>query len=401
MTISTALRQLSIFVFTISLISIAHSQSVDIQTLDYQQALAKAKSENKMLLIFACQDWLETCGIISEEVFYDAGVAKEVNGNFVTIAVDPEKFPNSRIDGRILVKSIPEFLFVDSNGKLQYRESGYMGPGELISVCQLALDSKNHYDRWVEKYDAGERDPEWMTKYIQIVDGRGDDASKIGKAFLAKVSTDDLIESSNWEIMHAVVDDMDSREFMHFLKNYEKFGQKYSMLMADDLLIRVFTKELTAAIENKDRDHLVRIQKKYDIFLPASEAALYKLKDELTFYSNIEDWNSYKNVAVKLMTNHKPTEAAAINEMAWNFYKHLDDKDALSKALEWSKEALKIDSIYYIHDTYAALLYATGEYESAHKEAKRALKKMHQAGVDTQETEELIAKIEEALKPED
>jgi tetratricopeptide (TPR) repeat protein len=61
-----------------------------------------------------------------------------------------------------------------------------------------------------------------------------------------------------------------------------------------------------------------------------------------------------------------------LNEKAWSVYLEQDDPSDIREAVKWIKRSIKLNSNYHNNDTYAALLYKSGDYERAMKYADRA-----------------------------
>lgn len=70
--------------------------------------------------------------------------------------------------------------------------------------------------------------------------------------------------------------------------------------------------------------------------------------------------------------------AEILNSVAWHYYKHVTDITKLTLALRWSKSSLSLEPHNpYFLDTYAHLLYKTGNRKEALKYQKRAISEMN------------------------
>ncbi|TRZ43159.1 hypothetical protein [Robertkochia solimangrovi] len=86
-----------------------------------------------------------------------------------------------------------------------------------------------------------------------------------------------------------------------------------------------------------------------------------------------------------------------LNSLAWNYYQNETDSEQLNKALSWAKRSIELDKNYHNTDTYAALLFKTGEYTQALKIAKEAIDIAKENENDYESTSELINRIIEKL----
>ncbi|WP_420400406.1 hypothetical protein [Flagellimonas sp.] len=92
-------------------------------------------------------------------------------------------------------------------------------------------------------------------------------------------------------------------------------------------------------------------------------------------------WNSYTD----------------LNSLAWTYYKDKTDPSQLEKALRWVNRSMELDKNYYNTDTYASLLFKTGEYTKALKAAKEAIEIAKANDIKHVATTELINQIIEKL----
>lgn len=83
----------------------------------------------------------------------------------------------------------------------------------------------------------------------------------------------------------------------------------------------------------------------------------------------------------------------SLNSLAWNAYENYSDIKILLKAIKAVERSIELDRNSHNTDTYAALLYKTGNYTKALKMAKESIDIAKTRGEDYQITTELIEKI--------
>lgn len=86
-----------------------------------------------------------------------------------------------------------------------------------------------------------------------------------------------------------------------------------------------------------------------------------------------------------------------LNNLAWYYYNYVDDPAGLQIALECVKRSMELDKNYNNTDTYAALLFKTGENTKALKVAKEAIEIAKANDEDYETTTDLINEIIEEL----
>ncbi|GEO22932.1 hypothetical protein [Cyclobacterium qasimii] len=86
-----------------------------------------------------------------------------------------------------------------------------------------------------------------------------------------------------------------------------------------------------------------------------------------------------------------------LNSLAWSHYKNEDDENELAEAIEWVTRSIDLDQTYSNTDTYAALLFKTGEYTKSLKVAKEAIEIAKENDDDYSTTTDLINSVIEKL----
>ncbi|GAK77508.1 MAG: thioredoxin domain-containing protein [Nonlabens ulvanivorans] len=86
-------------------------------------------------------------------------------------------------------------------------------------------------------------------------------------------------------------------------------------------------------------------------------------------------------------------DSNALNSKAWHAYLEHSEIDVLLKSIKMVKRSIELDANYNNTDTYAALLYKTGRYDEAWKQAKAAILLAKEEDVSYSSTQELLLKI--------
>lgn len=134
------------------LLSLAAATSALAQTTegwldDYDQALAQAKVQKRLVLIaFTASDVLPNCKKLAADVFATPEFKDFAAKNLILMEVDFPKAKeqskqlkerNRDLNGRIGGRSFPVLVVVDENGKEQGRFVGYDGKGAKVMIAKL------------------------------------------------------------------------------------------------------------------------------------------------------------------------------------------------------------------------------------------------------------------------
>ena len=97
---------------------------INFQALTFDQALAKAKEENKKVFIDVFTTWCGPCKSIDRNVFQTAEIGDRMNPDYVSIKVDAENSPDR---SRVIAYGIPGYptmLILDGDGNELFRIIG-------------------------------------------------------------------------------------------------------------------------------------------------------------------------------------------------------------------------------------------------------------------------------------
>ena len=99
-------------------------------SLAYDEALARARSEGKLVMLDVYTDWCGWCKKLDKDVFSDSRVAAALR-DVVPVKVNAEK-GGEAVARRFAVEGYPTILFVDAGGTLVHRIDGYVNADEML-----------------------------------------------------------------------------------------------------------------------------------------------------------------------------------------------------------------------------------------------------------------------------
>lgn len=105
----------------------------------FAQALAKAKKENKKLMVDCYTLWCGPCRYMSTQVFPNDTLGKYMNEHFVSMQLDMEHGEGPERNKTFKVKAYPTFIFFDADGKELNRFEGMAMQDEFQKRCERIL----------------------------------------------------------------------------------------------------------------------------------------------------------------------------------------------------------------------------------------------------------------------
>ena len=105
----------------------------------FAQALAKAKQENKKLMVDCYTLWCGPCRYMATNVFPNDTLGKFMNEHFVCMKLDMEHGEGPERNKTFHVKAYPTFIFFDADGKEMNRFEGMAYREEFQKRCERIL----------------------------------------------------------------------------------------------------------------------------------------------------------------------------------------------------------------------------------------------------------------------
>lgn len=105
----------------------------------FAQALAKAKKENKKLMVDCYTLWCGPCRFMATNVFPNDTLGAYMNEHFVCMKLDMEHGEGPERNKTFQVKAYPTFIFFDADGKEMNRFEGMAMQDEFQKRCERIL----------------------------------------------------------------------------------------------------------------------------------------------------------------------------------------------------------------------------------------------------------------------
>lgn len=152
----------------------------------FAQALAKAKKENKKLMVDCYTLWCGPCRHMAKNVFPDENLGKYMNANFVCIQLDMEHGEGPELNKTFNVEAYPTFIFFDAEGKEMNRFEGMCMQNEFQKRCERILKGESPIVK--EDPETAKKEQSQVAKKDTIIDeGKGVNFIKGSEVCLADV----------------------------------------------------------------------------------------------------------------------------------------------------------------------------------------------------------------------
>lgn len=407
-----------------------------LETANWKELKKKAKQEQKLIFLDLYATWCGPCKKMDKEVYSNESLSAFMNKGFVcaklqidSTAADNEEVKRnySFVHDLLLeqrISSVPAFLFFDTNGNLLHREDGYKSTDQFMEVCKVAGDTARNYAGMLAKYKNGTLQGDNLFKLAQNLKRFKEDslafkvAVKYKESFLDKQDPKTLFTPEFALIFNSLTRLYSSKDpllryiFLHQKEVGEAvkdagFAQRtIDSYVWNEILIPALKPEGRLIEQTPDwRGLEEKISQVWDLVI----AKKNMIDARAWYYSQTKDYLQQAKYEIeKIEFNGLPGREdvfgqIGVNRMVWTvIFEHCDDAAVIKTGLRYMEYILSIDPKHHSWiDTYANLLYKSGDKQKALEQEKKALAlaeaDKHSTKENTESYRTTISKIEQGL----
>ena len=183
----------------------------------WEEALAKATAEDKLIFVDAYAEWCGPCKAMAANVFPDETVGDFFNANFVNLQMDMEKPESEDFRQFHRAPAFPTLLFIDANNEPVHRVVGARQSDQLIRDGRTALERVDDMEALQSAYEANQDGAAY--KLVRALVRRGEPHLKIANDYLRTPGLD-FSAPAVLRLIFVATTEADSRLF-ELLREYE------------------------------------------------------------------------------------------------------------------------------------------------------------------------------------
>ena len=111
-------------------------EGIQFQKADLKSALKKAQEQKKIIFVDVYASWCGPCKMLDRQTFSNKKVGEHFNNKFINIKLDGESSEGIEIMKKYQLRSYPTLLFLDENGNLISKNTGFYSAKELIELSK-------------------------------------------------------------------------------------------------------------------------------------------------------------------------------------------------------------------------------------------------------------------------
>jgi len=365
------LRTFSLFLlFCFTLSATVQAQGIEFFHGTWQEALAKAKAEEKLIFVDAFASWCGPCKRMAKETFPDAKVGEYFNANFLCLKIDMEKGENAEFAGKYPVNSYPTLMFIDDTGKIVMKEIGAKNVDQLLETGKKAMGKNDRSLDYEKKYEVGDRDPKMLFDYVRTLNAAGKSSLKVTNDYLK--SQEDLTTEFNLRFIFEGAVEADSRVFDLLLKYQDKIAAITSEEQVNAKVEKACKNTLDKAIGFKSEPLLAESKAKMKA-ANKDRAAAFAVQADMSYYTAVKDADKFLKAAKKYQQSEVKNNAAKSHDLTISLIRAFpEDKKVLAQAANWAKKAAETGGLAEYWMTLAGVYKMQGDRKKARTIALKA-----------------------------
>ncbi len=336
----------------------------------WNEAVAEAKKQEKIIFVDAYATWCGPCKIMSKNVFTDQSVGDFYNKNFINVKLDMERGEGISFRQNYPVSAFPTLFYIDFNGEVLQKIRGALMSPEFIKAGKAALGKLDRSGKFAEAYEKGDRSPELIHSYIQALNQAGKPSLKITNEYLR--SQKNLATKENYQIIYEGAVEADSKVFELLIQYRRPIEAIYSKQLVEERVINACQTTANNAIEYRSQrilDEAIDKAIKYAPSYGKSFAAQAKMK----YFKETGDANSFvkacESYCKTLEKEDRQTHFLVANELAKVFGKNAN---AMKLSEKLAKQAAEGSENYNFFLGYSNILLMNGKKAKAREAAETA-----------------------------
>lgn len=348
-----------------------NAQGIDFFDGTWEEALVKAKEEEKIIFVDAYTTWCGPCKRMAKNVFTLPEVGEFYNSNFINMKIDMEKKPGRAFQRKYPVTAYPTFYYIDEKGKTVLTTKGGRSPEDFIGLGRSAVSKVDRSADFATAYEKGDRDPELVYNYVRALNKAGKPSLRIANDYIK--SQKDLTSPENLKFILEATTQADSRIFSLLVKHRKAIEQISSKEAVNERIEQACRATLGKSIEYQSEELFVEAKEKMKDNCP-QECKDFAMKADMQYYNEtnqpelyVKSCNTYVKKAIKKDGDQLATLAQS---MMSAFGKNKKVMEAAEKIASKSVKEGKQTNHYF---TYADILNRNGKKKDALAAAKKSL----------------------------
>ncbi len=384
------MTRILLFIFLISATNLV-GQGIDFFHGTWDEAMEKAKAEEKLIFVDAFAQWCGPCKRMAKTTFKEDKVGDFFNKNFINLKMDMEANENVKFRQQYPVSAFPTLFFIDGDGNIVTKNKGAQKADGLIKMGEYALSQFDVSEDYAAEYEKGDRSPDLVYNYVKALNKMNKPSLKIANEYLKEQK--DLTTDDNLKFILAATSEADSRIFDLLIKHRSKIEAITSKKEVNEQIEAACARTAAKAIEfQSDELHEEAKSKMKKHFSAKAEQFAYST--DLDYFLSTQNAKQYIRCCNTYVKKEVKNDSKRLHELAKEIEDNFqDDSNAMKFAEKFANKAAEYGGLFEYYYTYASILQKNGKKSKALEMAEKSLELSEGKRGAVSTIEKLIHKI--------
>ncbi|WP_299890051.1 thioredoxin family protein [uncultured Lacinutrix sp.] len=363
---------------------------------DYNKAIEVASLQDKLIFIDFYTTWCAPCKKLDKLIFQNDSIKQVLGKDFILLKYNAENDSIFHLSKKHHVSSYPTGLIINKKGYVLNRKYGFPGV-DFQSLNKNVLEFTNNgielnrKNKILKGYSNKIEVSKYPKFYVDYIDRTNTRINPLEINEYLKTEKDIFSEEYFSTLIYFAKESTnDIAETI--LKNRDKYLTLYGKTDVEIMMYFLTSSKFDQAISEKS-------QSKYDAAVIYAKAGLSKKWTDDILPSFEKDFLKAQNKWDKVFEINKNLKSKGefnneyVNHFCWQVYEDCENQEIIKECLKWMKVVIKEEPTYSYLDTYAYLMYKSGDKKEAKKIALLAIETAKKKEENTESMEKLIKMI--------
>lgn len=320
----------------------------------WEEALLKAKTEDKIIFVDAFTTWCGPCKRMAANTFPDPEVGKVFNQYFISMKIDMEKEQGFEFKKKFPVSSYPTLFFIDYDQEVVQKVVGAKSPADLIALGESIIAKYDKSTKYEAAYASGDRSYQLVYDYVAALNKAGRPSVKIANDYLADQK--DLTTPENLKFILEAASQVDCQCFDLFEKHKSAIAKIVDEKAIQDRVRKACQNTVKRAIEFESPELITLAADAMKRHVP-SEADQFQSEGEIRYALAMHDMTRIVDLVNTHAKKFLKNDPAGLHHLALDLDKYAHDNvECRELAISLASKAAKEEDPKYV-TTYAQLVY--------------------------------------------
>ncbi len=235
----------------------AQEKGVMFQHISYQEALDKAKTENKLVFMDCYTSWCGPCQHMLKNVFTREDVGEFLNSRFINVKFDMEKGEGIGLRKKFAIRAYPTFLLIRPDGEIQHRLVGAAKAEDFMERVARGMQEESSLCYLEKRYAKGKLNKKQRSLYLLALKDAGEDLKMkdVSEKEFAQLTDKERCSPEYWKLYDQRKIDWEDERFGYLVKNKKKFDERVGKELVDQKIYDTYYQALVAVTDGHNSAH--------------------------------------------------------------------------------------------------------------------------------------------------